>query len=127
MAVLMPTTRPRIEQRPARVAGIERGGVLHDVLHQPPGLPAHGPADGADHAGRDGRLEAEGVSHRDHQLADLQAVGIAQFGPGQIAGHQPQQGQVGRRIVADQLGVERIAIGGDGPQLLPPADDMAVG
>ena len=40
----------RVDQRPARVAGVERGVGLDDVVDQPPGLRAQRPAERADDA-----------------------------------------------------------------------------
>ena len=43
-----------------------------------------------------------------------------------IASRKTNQRQIGRRVVANQPGVERVAFLGDRTHTLPPANDVAV-
>ena len=112
IAVLMPTTQPaRIDERAARVARVDRRRVLHDVLDQPAVAGPHAAAERAHDAGRNGRLQPERAAHRDHELADAQRVAVAELRIRQAARRQPHDGQVRRRIVADELGPQPVAFG----------------
>ena len=118
IAVFTPTTRPRVSTSgPPRVAGVERRRVLDDVLDQPAADAAHRAARGAHHAGGHRGAKAQRVAHGDHELADAQAVAVAEFGEGQVARGESHQRQIGVRVVADELGVEAVAFFGDGGQL----------
>ena len=118
---------PRVQQRAAGAARIQRGGVLDDVLDEPAAFAPHGPAQGTDDAGGNRRLEPEGIAHGDHQLARLQAIRVAQFGPRQVAGGQADQGQVAGRVVADKVRVEGVAFRRDGAKPAAAVDHVAVG
>ena len=60
----------RVDQRPAGVAGVERGVGLNDVVDQPPGLGAQRPAERADDARGDRMLKTVGVADGDRHLPD---------------------------------------------------------
>ena len=68
----------RVDQRPARVAGVERGVGLHHVVDQAPAGAAQRAAEGADDARRHRALEAVWVADGDRQLADADAPRIAE-------------------------------------------------
>ena len=53
-----------------------------------PWLLRHRAAQRRNDAGRNGRAKTKRVAHRDHELADLQGVAVAEFGMRQIAGGQ---------------------------------------
>ncbi len=78
IAVLMPTSRPvKIDQRTARIAGIDRGVGLDEEL-------IVGDADlrarhRRDDAMRHGLADAERIADRKHDVADLERVGIAEL------------------------------------------------
>ena len=57
----------------------------------------------------------------------LQPVGVAELGGGQPADRRLDDGQVGRRVVADQPRRQRAAIGERHFQALHVVDDVAVG
>jgi hypothetical protein len=57
-----------IHERAARVAGIESGVGLDDIVDQTAILGSERSADGADDARRDRRLEAERIADRDSDL-----------------------------------------------------------
>ena len=60
------------DERPARVAGIERGIGLDQVLHQPHGARAQRAAERADDAGRDRVLKTKRIADRDDELTGSQ-------------------------------------------------------
>ena len=64
----------RVQQRPARVARVERRVGLDHVRDQPAGAGAHAASERADDARGDGVLEAERVADRDRDLAALERV-----------------------------------------------------
>ena len=83
--------------------------MLDDAVDQPVALAAQRAAERRDHAGRDGRLEAERVADRDRELADPRREGAVDRQVRQRRGRRqrgrvdPDDGEVGRRIVADDL------------------------
>lgn len=97
-----------IKQRAARVAGVD-GDVGLDERHG--AVVGQGPALGADDAGRHGVFETKGRANRQHPLADLQFAGFAQGHDRQVAGRNPQHGDVGPRIGAQHLGAEFAPVG----------------
>jgi hypothetical protein len=120
----MPTTRARASA--AGVARVERGVGLDDVLdHAAPGR--QGPAERADHAGRHRSGQPERVPHRDHQLADLELVGLAELSGFRGGAVRAQHREVGQRVGADHPERRRRAVGelrGAAGRL---ADHMGVG
>src|SRR5438552_2631757 len=74
-----------VDQRPARVARVERHVALDDALHQAPRGGAHGAPERAHHARRYGGAEAERVTDRDHELADAELGRAAELGVGKPA------------------------------------------
>ncbi len=104
---LMPITLPLdVDQRAAGVAGVDRGVGLDHVRDRE----AVGRLDlalqGGDDAGGHGAVEAEGVADRDHRVADLDLGGVAERERVQLVGGHVdlEQGDVGRRIGADDFG-----------------------
>ena len=101
IAVLMPTTRPRaIDERPAGVAGIQRGGVLHDAFDEPALPAAQRAPERADDAGRNGGLEPERIADRDDELAHARCR-VQQLRVRQAGGLRAQHGEIRRRIAPD--------------------------
>ena len=71
---------------------------------------------GADDAGGDGGIQAEGAAESEDPIADLHAVGIAELGDGKIVvGVDLDDGEVGFLVRADHAGVvmRGIAVEGD--------------
>ena len=99
----------RIHQRPARIAGIQRGIRLDHVINQSPRLRSQRASQRADHARRDRALKSHGISDRHHQMADAQPLGIAQ---GHWRNHRigAHQCQVAIRVLRHQIGREVLAI-----------------
>ena len=110
-AVLMPTTRAAgVGERAAGVAGIERGVGLHDVLDDAAGGGRQRAAERRDDAGRHGAREAVRVADGDDELADLEAVGVAERRGRQVVGSDPKHGEVGQPIRADDVEVELATV-----------------
>ena len=95
-AVLMPTTRPSaVRERAARVARVERRvGLDHVVDDARPRRPRRQrAAERRDDARRDRAGEPVRVADRDDELADAQALGVAELG----RGRGPLRRSAGRR------------------------------
>ena len=99
-----------VGERPARVAGVERGVGLDDVLDEPARPPVAGgerSPEGADDAGGHAAGEPERVADRDDELADAEPVGVAERRGGKAAAGRPDDREVGERVAPDD--VERRA------------------
>ena len=93
----------RGHERPARIAGIERGIGLDHVLDQAAGFRAQRTPERGNHAGGDRRFKAERIADRDHKLAALERLGIAELRGRQIArGAGAQEREIGVGIFAEQ-------------------------
>jgi len=95
---------PRVDERPARVSWIERGIRLQDVVHEAPGPCAHRATQRAHDACRDGVLEAVGAADRDGDLPDAQSARIAECAPMVMGRADLEDGEIGVRIVTDDIG-----------------------
>src|SRR5205807_113484 len=67
-----------VHQRTAGIARVEGGIGLDDVIDEMAGYAAQRPAEGADHAGRDGGIETEWTADGDDELADADLAGVAE-------------------------------------------------
>src|SRR5262249_1383110 len=87
---------------PTGIAGIEGGIGLDHVVDQPARAGTQRAAERGDHAGGDGRFEAERIADGDHQLAALEQLGIAERRRWQrhrsIDPHQRRGGRPGARL-----------------------------
>ena len=103
MAVLTPTDLPlQIEKRSARVAGIDRGISLNEILE---GRDAQIlPPFGADDADSEARFEGKRSSDGDDPFADFQFIGVAEGQIGQIFFIDFQEGEIGSGIGAAHCG-----------------------
>ena len=63
----------------------------------------------------------------DHEIADLEPVGIAQIEAGQRLGPHPQDGDVGIGVGADQMGDQLAPVAQGDDDLLGAGDDVIVG
>ena len=92
-----------VGQRSARVARVERGIGLDDVLDEPRcaaiARPER-PAERADDARRDRTAEAERVADGDHELADLEPAGVAEPS-GRRVTFGADDGEIRERVTAD--------------------------
>ncbi len=120
-------TSPReFEQRPAGVAGIERGIGLDDVVDQATGTRAQRTTERADDAGGDRLLKTHRTADGDRDLAGRHPVRISQEERGKSTARDAHDGEVGFRVVADQFGTSRAAVGKMHPQVGRAVDDVAV-
>ncbi len=120
-----------VHQRPARVARVDLGVGLDVVahaaarhLHVPPHLPL-----AADDAGGDRLIEAERAADRQHPLADLQLVVVAETRRHQIARRlvEPDDRDVGLRVHPQRLGGELAPVAEGHLDVGGARDDVAVG
>ena len=114
----MPISRPcGVEQRPARIAGIDRGVGLQavGVFQQRAGGELVAMHAGNDAVG-DGGLQVGGqqerIAHGEDPVAGADLVAVAHFGAGEIvAAEELDQGHVAGGIEPDQHGVVDLAVG----------------
>ena len=101
----------RIDQRTARIARVHRGIGLDESLDaEIVGNHAQVTRLGAHDAGRDGRLQVERRTDRQHPFAQTQRIGRSESQRRQPLGLDLQQREVRRRILADEFGVERTPV-----------------
>ena len=128
IAVLMPTTKPRESTSgPPELPGLIGAACWITFSISRPSRPRIVRPERAHHAGRHGRLQAERTAHRDHELADAQRRGVAELRDRQAARREPNHGEIGRRIVADELDAEPVAVGRLGRELPAVVHDVAIG
>ena len=72
-------------------------------------------------------MKAERIADRDDQLADPQPARIAEPREGRRLAFEPQHGEIGVRVVADQSRRESAPVGKGRLDLAGAADHMAVG
>ena len=77
----------RIDQRPARVAGIDRGVGLDDILDHLAAVARQGAVKRADDASGDGALQAHRAANGDDELPHLELIGVAQPRRAQMCYH----------------------------------------
>src|SRR5690606_15400704 len=107
-----------VDERPARVAGVDRRVGLDEVLERRgPDLSVHRraedpdrAADGADDAGGDAELEAERAAQREDPVAEGERLRVAQRRDGEVVRLDPQDGDVGARIPRDDLRLELTTV-----------------
>src|SRR6202040_175562 len=114
-----------VEQRPARVAAVDRGVGLNAVVVGPGIELAVAP--GHD-AGGDAAAEAERIADRDHPFAQPYLLGVAELHRlERLVGLPAQQRDVGFLTPADQLGLELGAVVEDDVDLVGFRDHVIVG
>ncbi len=102
----------QIDQRAARIAGIDRGVGLDEILVALDAEP--GAAERADDPRGHGLAEAERVADGEHEIPDPQMARIAQRHRRQIFRRDLQHGDVGGGIAPDQPRLEAaVVLGGD--------------
>jgi hypothetical protein len=101
---------PRVDQRSTRVARVQCGVRLDDVVDEPAGAGPERPAERAHDAGRDRTVKAEGVPDGNYELSHAQRFGIAQLSEREVLGVDLDDGKVGVRIIADDACRELPAI-----------------
>jgi hypothetical protein len=119
-----------VDQRPARVAGVDRRVVL-DQPGQGGPVGRHllqRAAEGADDALGDGVGEgAEGRTEREHRLPRFERVGVAEGHGGGHAALDPEDGEVADRVGADDGDRPLRAVGEDHLKGVAAFDDVGVG
>ena len=99
----------QIDQRAARIAGVD-GGIRLDEIAPP--LAHRGPGKARDDAGTDSLSHAEGVANRQHQITHRHGIGIGHGERGQILGpFKLQDSEVRFLIPKDDTGREFAPIG----------------
>src|SRR5215211_287072 len=97
--------RRGVGQRTARVAGVDRRVGLDDVLYEPPALAPDRTPEGADNPRCNTPLEAKRVPDRDDELTDYEVPRVAQRCDRRlIFGVEADDGEIARRIVAENVG-----------------------
>ena len=106
----------RVHERAARVADVDRGVGLDEVLEcRDAELPSAG---GAHDPHRDRLAQAERVADREHDFPDLEVVGAAERDLGQIRQFDLQQRELRFRVRADYLRHRYSAVGELHPNLV---------
>ena len=120
---------PAVEERTAGIAGVQRGVGLYDVLDQAAGRRPQGPAQGADHTGRDRRLQAEGIAHGNDKLPDAQGIQIAKLDwrEAPAPAMHPDKRGIRIRIAANEIGRSGAAVGKQNLDRTRALNDVIVG
>ena len=113
-----------VEQRPARVAGIDRGVGLDEVVV---GSLADVASGRAHDASRDGVIEAERVSDRDHPVAGQELVDRRAAAPRSPLGLRADQRDLGLRVGADHGRFGARAVLEHDVDPLDVGDDVVIG
>ena len=130
IAVLMPTTRPAMStSAPPELPGLMAASVWMNTCAAERG--DLGARQRRDDAAGHGLPDAERIADRQHQVADLQRVGVLELeiGEAPVAAFHPQHGDVGVLVLQDDLGVELAPVGERDADLGRAAhlDDVVVG
>src|SRR5205807_6018439 len=107
-----------VDQRAARIAGVERGVSLDYVVDVPDGPTrsrGQRAAEGRDDSGGDRAGEAVGVPDRDNQLTDPELCSVAELGRSQVPAVRPQDGEVGQPVDPDDLELQLPSVDERGP------------
>ena len=118
----------RVDQRAARIAGIHGRvgldkGLDAEIVGNNPQITRLGAHD----TRRNGRLQVERRTDRQHPLAQTQRIGRSESQRRQVRSLDLQQREVRGRILADQLGVERTAVVELHAEFRSPVHDVVVG
>src|SRR4051794_23403777 len=100
----------RVEQRAAGVTGVDRGVGLQDVVDREAVRRGDLPLQRGDHAGGERAVEAERVADRVRGVADLDGARVTQRERLEVGGADLQQREIGRGVLAHELGRERLAV-----------------
>ena len=114
-----------IDQRPAGVAGVDGRVGLDEIFK---GVDAQmGATQGADDARGHGLTDTKRVADGQHHIAHLQVLGLAQHDDRQFVELDLEQGQVGVRVCADDLGCSASTVGQGDFDVVGVFDHMVVG
>ena len=116
-----------VDQRAARIARIDRGIGLNEELVV--GDADLGARQGRDDAVGHGLPDAEGIADRQHDVADLQFIGIGEIQRREflVRALEPQYRQIAAGILRDDLGLEFPLVGKRHLDLIGAFDDVNVG
>ena len=78
---------------------------------------------------RHGLADRERIADREHQVADLQRIGIGEFERREAlaVGLDPQHRKIGAGVLEDDLGLELAPVGERDPHLVGAVDHVMVG
>jgi len=118
----------RVDERTARVAGIDGGVGLNELA----GLAAItgvgiGAVERADDAARDRELESVGIAEGEDGLSGMQIRGVAPRNAGEIAAADLDDGEIGKGIGADELGGHDLLVAHGDADVGRALDDVVVG
>src|ERR1700730_3899746 len=113
----------QIDQRASRIARIDRGVGLDEILIA---FDAGAAPERADDPRGHGLAEAERIADREDKIADLQAIGVADRNSGQTTAGDLQQGNVGIGIAADQFRFEMAIVLGRDLDAVRVLDDVGI-
>src|ERR1017187_5857480 len=101
----------RVDQRAARVAGVD-GGIGLDELSGLAGVIGVriGAIQGADNSPGDGEAESDRITESQHSLPGLELGRVAQRDIGEVAAFDLDDREIGKRIGADQFSGQNAAI-----------------
>ena len=117
-----------VDERAAGVARVDGGVGLDEILVAGDLVEdADAPAGGGDDAHGDGLADAERVADGEDHVAHAELVAVGQGDGGQVLGLDLDDGDVGLRIGADDLGGELAVVVEQHLQLVRPLDDVVVG
>ena len=117
----------RINERSARIARVQGGISLDDIVDQAARLRMHGASERADHARCDARLKAERIPDGNYNLPDAQVFRVGQSDVGQVWRIDANDREIGIGIISDQLSVVFASILQIHPDLGRAVHDVPVG
>jgi hypothetical protein len=127
ICALMPTSSPfTLTSGAARIPAVDRGVSLQEVFITPVAEPGSS-AFGAHDAHGNGLADAERIADGQHDVADLNGVGVAERKGLQVGGLHLEQRQIAWLIGADESRVERAAVGQVDVDVVCAFDDVIVG
>ena len=118
----------QVEERPARVSGIDGGVRLDQVVETRQARFLQRAAEAAHDADRDGRsLDPERAPDGDDGLGDCQARRVAEWQGEEVVGLDLQDREIGGPVDTHDRGRKRPLVGQADPDLLRAVDDVVVG
>ena len=102
----------RVEQRAARVAGIDRGVGLDHVVDREAVRSGDEALERAHDSGGRGAVEPEGIPDRDDRIADADDVGVSdgEWRERTRRGLDAEHCEIRGRVGSDDLGLDRVAV-----------------
>ncbi len=114
-----------VDERPARIAGIDRRVGLDEVLERIDAELA-APECGYDSHGH-GLADTEGVADREHHVSHAQRIGVAEHDRRERNALDLEHRDVGVRVGTDCLRLEFLAVGERDLYLVGGFDDVVIG